>query len=129
MSEEQFDANKYINDQIKSHLTTLNPSIREAVIREVVNNELEHRQHMLKGAVAAVSRYNRLLSDIKPEVAGFDSSGVVQSGLFFTYEQTVERESLTRLIEKLKAAINAAVTDADWTLMEDSHRKANGIGG
>lgn len=117
MSEAQYDASSDIDAEVQKQLASLNDSIKNTVVRMKVNAELERRQTMLRWAVREVEQNTGELEHMKPQLEGFNEAGVLQSGLFFTTEQKAYRERLVEKVNRLKEAINAAVTEANWTLL------------
>lgn len=107
-------AEKTVQDLVTENLAKIAPAVQDAVVSTMVEREVTKRASTLVQGLDLLQSIERDSLKLKADVEVYDENGK-QALTYFTKERTEERRKSNEKIEKLKRAIEKAITKGEYS--------------
>jgi hypothetical protein len=114
-----------VNKEVSELLITSNASVRESVVKQLVDEKLEERKRQCLRGVVLIREFKHKINITKPENRGYAADGKVVNESY-TKKQSEELKNFREHVERLESALNTAFNKAEYESLTKAIAKAEG---
>lgn len=113
---------KSIEDEVTSRLSNSAAIVREAVIKNAVDEETFRRVDRVERTLRSLKNYEFELKAIKPNYQGFDLEGKPVGESTYTPAQVDAAQKITAKIKEIQDILDETFDSGDFTKLSKYHR-------